>query len=127
MIREGIRRGEKTRIVDMVGGRLEKIDSSLVYKAGLDGDKLALMVYEKVGRYLGIAIANVINLLNLEGVIIGGGVSRSWDLFIEALRKEVKERAFSYIADHIKIVKSELIDDAGILGASYLALRGIPC
>jgi glucokinase len=127
MARDNITNGENSIIKNMVGGNLDKIDSHIVYKAGLKGDKLSLRIYEKVGRYLGIGIANVINLLNIDGIIIGGGVSKAWDLFIDSLKKEVRGRVFSYVANNVKIVKSELMDNAGIIGASYIAFKEVIC
>jgi len=72
---------------------------------------------------LGIAIANLTNVLNVEMIIIGGGLSNSWDLFIKFTTKEAKKRGLRAPMENVEIKKCELGDDAGLLGASYLALN----
>lgn len=79
------------------------------------GNKRALAVWKETGSYLGIGIANVINILNPEIIIIGGQIAKAWPYFNKKMKEIVKKRAlFS-----CKIVKSEL-KDAGILGAALL-------
>jgi glucokinase len=90
--------------------------------AANEGDELALSVFHKMATYLGIAIANVINTLNPEVIVIGGGVSAAFDLFIHQTRAEVLRRAFPVPARRCAIVRGECGDDAGLLGAAWLAL-----
>lgn len=98
--------------------RLTSLD---VYEAGKASDELALEVFRQMGFYLGIALADLINVLNPEVVVIGGGVAAGWDLFIEHVRAQIRNRAFREPAERAKIVRAELGDDAGILGAARLA------
>ena len=97
------------------------ITSLDVFNAGKAGDKLALEVFRRMGLYLGIALGGLINVLNPEVIVIGGGVAAGWELFIDHLRKEVKDRAFHQPAERAKIIRAQLGDDAGILGAARLA------
>ena len=92
-----------------------------VYNAGLAGDALSLEVFRRVGRYLGIALGGLVNVLNPEVIVIGGGASAGWDLFVEPLRAEIKARAFRQPAERVRLMRSDLGDDAGILGAAHLA------
>lgn len=92
-----------------------------VFNAGKAGDKLSLEVFRLVGTYLGIALGGLVNVLNPEAIVIGGGASAGWDLFIDPLREELRRRAFHDPAERVKIMRSELGDDAGILGAACLA------
>ncbi len=85
------------------------------------GDTLARSLFEEAGRYLGIVAATVANLLNLEAIIVGGGVAASFDLLDAAIRREVDRRAFAIPAARLVIRPGELGDDAGILGAAALA------
>ena len=82
------------------------------------GDSLALECFREAGRYLGIAVASAVNFLNLEAVIIGGGVAASFDLIEPTIRKEVDLRAFSLPASRVRVIKGELGDNAGIMGAA---------
>lgn len=92
-----------------------------VYEAGVDGDQLAIEVFEQVGTYLGIALANLVNILNPELIIIGGGVANGWRLFEKNMREEITKRAFPVPAGRVQIVAAECGDDAGLLGAAHLA------
>jgi len=85
------------------------------------GDAAALNSFEQMGRWLGIALASISNTLNLEAVIIGGGVSASLELFEPALRTELASRCFPEIYAGFDVLKAELGDDAGLLGAAALA------
>ncbi len=98
------------------------LTAKAVEEAAVKGDRLAKGVFEHAGKYLGLAAADLINLLNIDRIVIGGGMAGAWDLFIGALRKEVKERAFSIPAGRCKILPGTLGDDAGVLGAARLAL-----
>lgn len=100
--------------------RLTSLD---VYEAGKTGDELALEVFRKMGFYLGIALADLINVLNPEIIVIGGGASAGWDLFISHVQDQIRKRAFDEPAARAKIVRAELGDDAGILGAAKLAFN----
>jgi len=94
-----------------------------VYKAGKTGDVLAHEVFAKMGYYLGIAMAGLINVLNPEMVVLGGGLSSGWDLFIDRVRKQVATRAFAEPARRARIVRAELGDYAGLIGAARIALE----
>lgn len=99
----------------------EDLTSEKVYQAGLGGDELALEVFRRMGVYLGIGVASIINVLNPEIVLIGGGLSNGWDLFEKHMRQQVIERAFPIPARRVKILRAECGDDAGLLGAARLA------
>ncbi|MBK9164957.1 MAG: ROK family protein [Acidobacteria bacterium] len=92
-----------------------------VYNAAVLGDPLAIEVFRRFGFYLGVALGGLINVLNPEVIVVGGGVSDSWEVFIEPLRSEIQKRAFKRPADRVSIVKAKLGDDAGILGVAKLA------
>jgi glucokinase len=92
-----------------------------VYEAGIQGDRLSLEVFRLSGTYLGIALGGLVNVLNPEAIVVGGGVSAGWALFIEHLESEIKRRAFPHPAERVKLMRSKLGDDAGILGAAFLA------
>jgi glucokinase len=74
-----------------------------------------------MGSYLGIALADLVNILNPEMIVIGGGVAGAWDLFIGKTREEIDKRSFREPAERVKLVPAKLGDDAGILGAARLA------
>lgn len=102
-----------------------RLTSAEVYQAGKDGDELALEVFRQMGFYLGIALAGLINVLNPEIIVVGGGASAGWDLFIPHTREQIRQRSYREPAERAKLVRAELGDDAGILGAAQLAFEAV--
>ena len=94
-----------------------------IYQRGSKGDRLALEVFGQMGFYLGVALAGLINVLNPEVIVIGGGASAGWDLFIGNLKEEIKNRTYQAAGERAKIIRAECGDDAGILGAAKLAFE----
>jgi glucokinase len=92
-----------------------------VSAAALVGDKMASVIIAEVGRYLGLAIANLINLLNIETVVLGGGVMEAGDVILGPTIEEVKRRALSPAYEDCKIIPGSLGTSAGIIGAALLA------
>ena len=80
----------------------------------------AIGFWVKVGERLGIALSGVINLLNLDAVVIGGGISDAGKVLFESVRKTISLRAMSVQAGRVKVFKARLGNDAGIIGAGYL-------
>ncbi len=109
-----------SRYPDSVLPASQNLTSETIYRAGIKGDELALEVFRRMGVYLGLGLANLINILNPEMIIIGGGVVNGWDLFARHMNHEVAERAFPLPAAQVKIVPAECGDDAGLLGAARL-------
>ena len=101
----------------------DELTAEKVYDAGKQGDELALVVFKRFGMYLGIGLANLINLIDPQIIVITGGVVNGWDLFAEEMYRQVGERAFRTTAQQVKIAKAECGDNAGLLGAARLALQ----
>jgi len=98
-----------------------ELTSETICSAAIEGDELALEVFRRMGAYLGVATANFVNIFNPEMIVIGGGVSAAWDLFAPYARAEVMKRAFPVPAQRCQIVRAECGDDAGLIGAAWLA------
>ncbi len=118
--RERIESGEKSLIVELVGGDLGKVTPELISQAALKGDKLAKEIWNEVGRYIGVALAGLVNLLNPEIVIIGGGVANARSLVFDPIRQTIKERAMRMPAKMVRVVQAKLGGDAGMIGAGIL-------
>jgi glucokinase len=102
-----------------------ELTSYLVAAAARAGDPLALSVIDEAGRALGLVLAGVANLLNLEGAVISGGASESFDLLQPVLLAELHRRAFGVPARRLQVVCGQLGDEAGILGAAGLAFGSL--
>lgn len=109
------------RYPDSVLQRRDDRTAALIFEAGEQGDELALEIFRRMGVYLGIGLANLINILNPEMIVIGGGVVNGWDLFEKHMHQQVEERAFPLL--RVKIARAKCGDDAGLLGAARLAFR----
>jgi glucokinase len=120
---EALKADEKTDLVERCGGELETITSKMVYESAKEGDPLSRRIFQRMGIYLGVGLANLANLLNVELMVIGGQVSDAWDLFIDHTRRELEQRALGSMGKRVKVAKTRYGDDAGILGAAYLVKR----
>lgn len=106
-------------VIDEDPGRIPEV----VMKAALEGDGAALGIWEQFGIALGIGMASLVNILNVEMIVLGGGVAQAWELFIDQARAELKKRGLRAPVERVRVMKSVLGDDEGIIGASYLALN----
>lgn len=100
--------------------KLTQSNPALLADEAYHGDILAEKAYEEVGRILGVAFANVVNLIDPEIIVVGGGVVESSDLFLPQVKKVMKEYIASPTAKNIKVVKSKLGKLAGAIGAALL-------
>lgn len=87
-----------------------------------NGNPKAINFWKKVGERLGIALSGIVNLLNPDAIIIGGGISNAGKYLFDSIRKTIKKRAMPIQAKHVKILKAKL-KDAGILGSALLVKR----
>lgn len=114
-------REARPRYPDSVLQGKEDLTAETIFAAGKGGDELALEIFRRMGVYLGIGLANLINILNPEMIVIAGGVVNGWDLFATDMLQQVEERAFPLLAARVKIERARCGDDAGLLGAARLA------
>ena len=86
-----------------------------------EGDDFAAMMIERTGKYIGTGVASVINLLNIERIVLGGGVMDAGPLILDPIIKEVKRRAFQPCFEATQIVIATLGLDAAPIGVALLA------
>ncbi len=92
-----------------------------LYEKAKSGDEKVLKAWKYFGYWLGIGIANIVNILDPEAIIIGGNIADAWDYFIEETKKNAQSNIFSSIsAGNLKILRSELGYRAGAIGAANL-------
>jgi len=92
-----------------------------VAREAKEGDDFALMMIERTGKYIGTGVASVINLLNIERIVLGGGVMQAGDLILNPIIQEAKRRAFLPSFEATQIVAAVLGEDAARIGAAMLA------
>jgi predicted NBD/HSP70 family sugar kinase len=108
---------------DLNGCALADVSTEQVIEAGLAGHAVAREVLAETGRYLGIGVANIINLFNPELVVVGGATMQAGDLVLDSLVRVARQRTLPDLSDQVRIVPSELGQDAGAVGAAALVLR----
>jgi len=99
-----------------------QITGALVTELAFDGDRGALDAVTRMGEHLGVGLAGLINLLNPEVVVIGGGVIAAGDLLLDPARRVVAERALTPSRDVARIVPARFGAESGMLGAAVLAM-----
>ena len=120
MAQDYIKGGKSTKFREMAAAEGGEITPYMVAKAAEAGDPVAKRIFAIVGEYIGIGLTSVINLLNPEKVIIGGGVAEAGDLLLNPIRKTIKERAMVVAGSAVEIVPAQLGNSAGVIGASML-------
>ncbi|MFW5873472.1 MAG: ROK family protein [Bacillota bacterium] len=105
-------------------GKIKDINGADIAKAAQAGDKLAQKVYQEAGKYLGIGVANLINLFNPDTIVFGGGVMKAKELFWIEMLKSVENNALSASANDCEFLEAALGDNTGVIGAIAVAIKG---
>ena len=118
-----IQQGQHSTILEMVGGNLDRVIGTTVIEAADDGDSLARETLAEAGRYLGIAVGNLINLLNPTMVVVGGGTARAGGLLVTPLRESAMARALPSLRERVQILQTPLGEDSCPLGGAALVIE----
>ena len=124
--REALAGAEASMLPAMVGRNLDLITAQTVYDAAQRDDALAREVVRDTARFLGAGIANMLNILNPNVVVVMGGVTHAGDALMDPLRAEVRRRAFRPAVDACEILLGSLPGTAGVVGAvaTFKVARG---
>jgi glucokinase len=132
MAHEAIASGKAAALKRVAESSDKEFNSRVVYQLAVQGDSAAQEIYRKVGRYLGIALAGIINALNLNMYVIGGGVASAWEAFAPSMMEEINRRSFLYRATAPErkngtskttiVTRALLGSDAGLFGAARLPM-----
>ena len=121
--RERVAQGAPTLIAELAEGDLERITAKLVAEAASRGDGEAQRILAEAMDYLGIGMANLVNLFNPQLIVIGGGLTNIGESLFGPVRRAIDQRAFRAQAQAVRVVPAELGDNVGVLGAAAVALR----
>lgn len=113
-----LRAGSTSSLAASLNNPDEPLSALAVYEHAQRGDRLAREIFEETGRFLAIALANVLNLLDLETVILGGQVAQAGDLLLRPTIHGVAQRALRAPYYPIRILQAQLGDLAGVMGAA---------
>ncbi len=121
--REGLEAGYESILPGLVDGDLQRITAATVYDALVLGDEYAQEVMTETAKILGAGLANLVNLLNPERLVIVGGVTRAGHHLFGPLRSEVRRRAFEPAVRACRILPGALPETAGVIGAAGIFIH----
>jgi len=118
-----IQEGYETSLGERVDYNRFALTPAIIAEEAQKGDAIALEVFEETGYYLGLCVTNLIDLLNPEMVVIGGGIAQAGDIILDPIRRTVTATAIRSLAKSCRIVPAELGDNAGIFGGAAIILQ----
>ena len=104
---------------------LGKLTPQKIASAAREGDQFSIGLWDEIGKYLGVALSVILNTLDPDVIVIGGGVSSALELMMKSVEYEVKTRALYPYSNNIPVIPAKLGDEAGLIGAATLAFNNI--
>jgi len=120
MARDCLECGEDTLLRTLCGDNPEKVQAEKIAEAALQGDPIANRLLATAGRYFGIGLSTVVQVLNPDTIVIGGGLAHIGPLLLEPCVQALNENIHPVLVNTVRIVFSELWNDAGVIGAGAL-------
>lgn len=120
---KGINEGHDTILTDLCGGDLDQLTGKMISEAIERGDGFAAWVMEETGVWLGTSIGSLVNLLNPEMVVLGGGMIAAGDVLFQPIRETAANQSFDVPGQRAEIIPAQLGNDAGTIGAAGCALE----
>jgi glucokinase len=117
-----LKSGDISRVLEMAGGDMTTITVKQIFDAARTGDGVAVAVVRDTARYVGMAVGNLVALVDPDVVLLGGVMADAADLLLEPVRTEAARRMRSSAAGSVRIAAANLGDDAGALGAARAAM-----
>ncbi len=116
--------GKAPTVLEKAGTDFRKVKSGVIAKAVAAGEREIERLVEESARFLGIGMANCVNIFNPEAIVLGGGlVEKLGERYVESAEKTMREFAVPELVKSVRVLKSELGDDAVAIGASLLLLE----
>ena len=103
----------------------QKISLEKLSQLAKQKDGKALKIWSDVGGHLGVALVGVVNLLNPDAIVIGGGVANAGKVLFDRVKEMISRQAMPVQARQVKVFKAKLGNDAGLIGAGILVKEGI--
>ncbi|MGL4534210.1 MAG: ROK family protein [Fusobacteriaceae bacterium] len=109
-------------IFKAIEGDLSKLDAKVIFDCAKEGDLFALDLIDYEADYLALGLSHILNMLNPEILILGGGVALAGDILLNSVKEKIKDYALTITLEGLQIKLSELGNDAGIIGGGALVL-----
>lgn len=121
--REAAAAGKSKEMLELADNIVEDIDAVICAQAAYQGDQTAKDIFKNAGYHLGIGLANVVNTFNTEMIILGGGVMKASDLFLDEALKTMEDIALAGPLEIVTVKEAELGSDIGLMGAIAVAME----
>lgn len=112
-------------LLDRVGGKVEEVTAKEVFAAYAEGVPLAKKVVEEAREGLIAGVASLANIFNPSLIVLGGGVIQGFPDFLTDVQEEVPQRVLQAIAKPLKIVRAQLLEEAGVIGAAAFSKQSL--
>jgi len=122
---QAVRDGQETALRELCEGDPETVDARMVFEAARLGDAVSGAIVADAVHWLGLGIANLINLLDPEIVVVGGGVPQAGDLFLTSLTDTVRAHVCGFLREGVHLVPAQLGEAAGLIGAGCVVWDAI--
>jgi len=116
---------EGNKLLALVNNKIEEVDLRNIFMAAQEGDKIAKETLDTAAKKLGIKIAYLVNIFNPEVVVIGGGLEEAGEAFLLKVSQTTREWAFREMTEDLKVVYSQLKENAVAQGAASLVVRQV--
>jgi glucokinase len=119
-VKKGIRGGYRGKIWDVINGNIEMLHAGHIEEAYLVGDDLCGEIWQEVIVYMGTALASLINLLNPEIIILGGGVIYGTKYLVDETKQVMEKRAMPASLRGLRVEKARFGEEAAVMGAAFI-------
>ena len=115
--------GNASKIMELVNGDINRIEAKTVFEAAQLGDQMAIQITERAMQYIGIGLANYINLLDPDLIILFGGLTNAGDIFLKKIKEVLRERQMKFAGRQVKLVISQMGENGTAVGSASLVLK----
>ncbi|MBU3175146.1 ROK family glucokinase [Clostridium estertheticum] len=115
---------EPTTIMENVEGNIDNLNAKIIFDCAKKGDKIATLAVNRLIKYLGIGIVNIVNFIDPEIIVLGGGIAGAGQYLLDMITKEVMANKYYKELPIAKIVLAQLGNKAGVIGAAMVAKHG---
>ncbi|MBU3154665.1 ROK family protein [Clostridium estertheticum] len=115
---------EPTIIMENVEGNIDNLNAKIIFDCAKKGDKIATLAVNRLIKYLGIGILNIVNFIDPEIIVLGGGIAGAGQYLLDLITKEVIANKYYKDLPIAKIVLAQLGNKAGVIGAAMVAKHG---
>jgi glucokinase len=122
-VTDKLRAGRKSIITQLAGNDFSRITPKMISDASKQGDELARETWNEVGTALGALLAGLVNLVNPDRIILGGGIAQAGEILFTPVRRTIAERAMKVLVKTVEVVPAGLGTDAGIVAGAALIFQ----